>query len=507
MKKFTFFITLLCFSALGTGQLLAADRSGFDDVTRLLDQTTEREAFVFAPKTWEKAYKAYQKAEQDLAKGKKQKDLDKHVAETREYLENALKATDVCRLSLEQYLPPRDKAIQAGAPQLVKELYLKAEEKFKKATAKVESGDVKGGLKEAGKSTALFEEAELEAIRVYLLGRADQKMAKAVADEAEKYAPSTLDKARPARLKANLIIKRDRYERDESIRLAQLAEYEARHASNIAMSVRSLNRNDQAWEKLMLGYEIQMGRVGEAMGMTYLPFDDGSTTAADILINNYEMVAGDLTETSKYLQVVVKRFGQEAPADDVEQLAATTDALVAALIREKGALSAQVADEQSKMAELAAQNEEMSGQLGVRLERERKFRQAKMLISPSEGEVLFNAANDIVLRLGGLSFDSGRAELKDEHIVLLDKMEQIILMFPDTKLVIEGHTDALGDANSNQKLSEKRAYAVMQHIRQKLMISADRIQAIGYGADRPIGSNRTSEGRAKNRRIDIIVMQ
>ncbi|UCC44566.1 MAG: OmpA family protein, partial [Candidatus Zixiibacteriota bacterium] len=60
---------------------------------------------------------------------------------------------------------------------------------------------------------------------------------------------------------------------------------------------------------------------------------------------------------------------------------------------------------------------------------------------------------------------------------------------------------------TNIQLSEKRALAVMQYLRQSLLIRADKIRAIGYGADRPIASNKTTDGRSKNRRIDIIIMQ
>jgi len=506
MKTYSCLVALMCLCLVGIGQAMAVDRTGFDEVTRIMDKATANEAYVFSPKTWQKAYEAYEKAQEAVDKAKKQRDIDKRVSEAREYAENALKATDVCRLSLEQYLPPRNKAIEANAPELVMDLYIKAEDQFKKATRKVESGDVKGALKEAEKSTKLFDVAELEAIRVALLGTADRMIERAVADEAEKYAPSTLDKARTARERANIILTRDRYNRTESIQEAQLAEYEARHSSNIAMSVRSLNRNDQAWEKLMLGYEIEMNRVGEQMGLDYLPFDDGSTAAADMLINQHQMLAGDNTEASKHLKYTLARFNAEGEAVDVSEMAETVDSLVDQLIKEKGTLSSQFQAEKTRLEQLSEEHQEMSGQLNVRLEREKKFKKAKRLLNPSEGEVLYNAANDIVLRMGGLSFDSGRSNLKDEHIVLLNKMEQIIQLFPQSKIVVEGHTDALGDANSNQRLSEKRAFAVMQYIRQKLFIPADRIQAIGYGSERPIGSNKTADGRAKNRRIDIVIM-
>jgi len=157
--------------------------------------------------------------------------------------------------------------------------------------------------------------------------------------------------------------------------------------------------------------------------------------------------------------------------------------------------------------ELESQHEDVAGKLAERVEREDKFRSAKAALNPSEGEVLFNSANDVVLRLSGLSFDVNKSDIKDEHIPLLEKVKGIVQMFPDAQIRVEGHTDASGESARNVTLSEKRALAVMQYLRQSLLISAGRISSVGYGADRPVASNQTTDGRAKNRRIDVIIMQ
>lgn len=87
------------------------------------------------------------------------------------------------------------------------------------------------------------------------------------------------------------------------------------------------------------------------------------------------------------------------------------------------------------------------------------------------------------------------------------KVEKILKTFPQSKLLVEGHTDDLGERTTNMRLSEKRAFSVMQYLRKSMTIAADRIDAVGYGPDKPIGTNTTKEGRAKNRRIDILIFQ
>jgi outer membrane protein OmpA-like peptidoglycan-associated protein len=496
----------------------AVDRTGYDELTELIDSARVLEADVFAPKTWKKATEAYTKASEAIDLGKKQKSVNKYVDESREYAENAIKATEVSKLSLAEYLEPRDKAKTAKAATLVPKLYFKAEDRFKKATAKVESGDVKGALKEADKSSPLFDAAELEGVRADILGPADRLIEKAAADGAGKFALSTLDKARTARTKGNAIVTNNRYNRDEATVEAKRAEYEARHASNIALQVRSLNRNDQAWEKLMLLFEIQMNRVGETAQMEHLPFDDGPLAAADALISyiqdiqakNESLTAnmGDLSGyVTEQLQQMLTHFDQSTTDEDPLRLLGALDKQITDLMTDRDNLALQVETGQIELAGLIKKNEEITGELTARTEREEKFRTAKKTLNPSEGEVLFNSSNDIVLRLSGLSFDSGKDEIKDEHISLLEKVKTIIEMFPEAELVVEGHTDTQGEAAANVTLSEKRAFAVMQYMRQSLLIPADQIQSIGYGADRPIASNQTPDGRANNRRIDLIIMQ
>jgi outer membrane protein OmpA-like peptidoglycan-associated protein len=549
-------LTSLCVVILTAATLYgtAAAQSELDNVTKLMDSARVAQAPVFAPKAFAKADQKFAEAKQSIDLKKDQRTIDGYLAEAREFVENAFKAANVCQLALKEYLPPRDKARVAKAPSLVPELYMKAEDQFMTATGKVESGDVKGALKEAVKSTPLFTTAELEAIKKDILGQAAALLEKAVTDEGGKYALTTLDRARTAYQKAVDILTKDRYNRAEAQKEAIRSEHEARHASNIAQSVRSLNRNDQAWEKLMLVYEIEMNRVGSAVGAGELPFDNGPLAAADSLILYIKSLQGNVKQsqtassgltkqlkgTADYIKAVAtsdepsalaagidergrqiadslsalgdkvrgvaERLGLTPNPDPAVTLAAIDSAVVTLVAQHQG-LTQAMASEQSKLAELSKAHEEASAELTAQKEQDEKIRKARSALNPSEGEVLYNATNDIVIRLPGLQFAAGKAEIVDQQVPLLEKVRTIVEMFPDNKLVVEGHTDDRGEAAANMQLSEKRAYAVMQYLRQALSMSADRIQATGFGADKPVASNQTPEGRGKNRRIDIVVLR
>jgi len=514
MERARILIAILIVTVAGASLAAAADRGSYDRLVLDMDAARQMEADIFAPKTWEKVIDAWADAKKDLDRGKKQADVDKHVAEAAEYTANAVKAAEIGKLSLQDYLDPRNRAREAEAPRLVTELYLEAEEVFLKATRNVEEGDVNDGLKEAAKARSLFAGAELEAIRITILGKADQLIAKAEAAEAEDFAPSTLDKARSARSKSNIILTSDRYNRDEAVDLAMLAEYEARHASNIGQSVRSLERNDQAWEKLMLGYEIQMNRVGQAGDMGYLPFDNGSKAAANELIAKMnELQAqnmnlnGQLDIVAASLERYLNNAGQKVATESPVEMASQIERSIEAIKLDRHALSMQIERGQASMAELEVKQQAAQKELMARRERENRFRKAKSLLNPSEGEVLYNPANDVVLRLHGLSFRPGSSDIVDGHMGLLTKVQKVVEMYPNAQLVIEGHTDSVGDPGSNLALSQNRSYSVMMYLREAMLLSSNRVQAVGYGAEHPVGSNQSSDGRAKNRRIDIVIMQ
>ena len=106
--------------------------------------------------------------------------------------------------------------------------------------------------------------------------------------------------------------------------------------------------------------------------------------------------------------------------------------------------------------------------------------------------------------LGGANFDFNKAEVRPEGRDILDRVVKTLKDNPDVKVVVEGHTDSVGSDAYNKKLSERRAEAVKRYlVRQG--IDPSRIRTVGYGKSKPIADNSTEEGRAKNRRAEVIV--
>lgn len=102
-----------------------------------------------------------------------------------------------------------------------------------------------------------------------------------------------------------------------------------------------------------------------------------------------------------------------------------------------------------------------------------------------------------------LHFDTNRSDIRPQDEALLDEVAAALKQAPAMKVRIEGHTDNVGQPEANRILSEKRARSVMQALVAR-GVPAARLSAAGFGQERPIADNRTEEGRAKNRRVELV---
>lgn len=105
--------------------------------------------------------------------------------------------------------------------------------------------------------------------------------------------------------------------------------------------------------------------------------------------------------------------------------------------------------------------------------------------------------------LEGVHFETGKATIRRESFPRLDRVVEYMTHKTSARIEISGHTDNVGKARRNKALSRRRALACRKYLISK-GIAGRRIQAVGFGAERPIASNATVEGRAQNRRIEAV---
>ena len=101
-----------------------------------------------------------------------------------------------------------------------------------------------------------------------------------------------------------------------------------------------------------------------------------------------------------------------------------------------------------------------------------------------------------------VEFDFGKATIRKGEQADIAQLADVMKKYPDLKITIEGHTDNVGNAKYNEKLSLQRANAVKKNLVDKYGIAASRLDTKGYGMTKPIASNKTKEGRQKNRRVE-----
>jgi len=162
-------------------------------------------------------------------------------------------------------------------------------------------------------------------------------------------------------------------------------------------------------------------------------------------------------------------------------------------------------EQERKIQKLTSQVEELEQAKNMLEERlSKEIGDKQVLLELANRGLIITMANDIL-------FDSGKAKLKkDAHSVLKKVAAVIKETVPDRNIGVEGHTDNVPIAHSgwksNWELSTARATSVVHYLIDECGIKPQRLSAIGYGEYRPVDPNDTKSGRAKNRRVEIIIL-
>ena len=127
------------------------------------------------------------------------------------------------------------------------------------------------------------------------------------------------------------------------------------------------------------------------------------------------------------------------------------------------------------------------------------------VLPPSDRAQVESCQKSFSAELGesAVYFDTAKDTFRQVSYAVLDRLVEIARTCPNVNVEIAAFTDNVGDAQSNQALSERRALAVLTYLKQRIPV--DRYRAIGYGETQPIASNDTDEGRQKNRRVEFVV--
>ena len=434
----------------------------FSEYENLIDELHKKNADVLSPENYRKAIDLYREAEEDYDNRESVVSIRSKLDESRNYALKALNVVKTAEQMLGSTLDARKAALEANAPLYAPDLWEQAEDEMKDASENLEDDDLNDARKYGASALNFYKQAEMLAIKNGILGDARTQIELAREAEAEKYCYHTFQNAVNLLAQTEQMLDSNPYAKEEAIRKALEAAYEGRHAQYLAKLFKTLSENEQDWEKVILAFENQIRTLSEPF--KYDPkFDEGFDTSVKTLLAH-------IIELKDEKERLLK---ENAELD--EELS---------LLKEKEAST--------------------SAELQKKKEKESKISKVKEIFSSQEAKVIYEG-DKLIIRLVGLTFASGKAVIQPEYFSLLTKVQRAIREFPDKFILIEGHTDSYGNAIQNKRLSEERARAVKEYLLANMDLNPQQIDSFGYGDQKPIASNKTREGRAKNRRIDVVI--
>jgi outer membrane protein OmpA-like peptidoglycan-associated protein len=432
---------------------------------------------LLSPVEFRKVLENFERAKDDDAKGRSQKDILKRLQDAQKFLQTAEKTAEVSRTIFKDLLPTRDSALDADAPQFAPEVFAAAEKIFEEAARNVEDGDTKTATKKAEQSLDLYQTAELKAIKENIIGKVHVIQKKAKEERVDRFAPKTFMKSQTLIQEAENILNTDRKKQSLARQKAQSAEYEANHAVYIARLAREFKEDEASWENMLLDQERLVQDVGKSANLENIRFDNGLSEA-----------------TTQIIQVLVSQRNN-----------------IQSLNEELKQKNLEIAEQNKKVKDLSAElnllNKVSTGlkdSLEAQKRKEDKLKRVEEMFTASEAKVI-REGNALKLRLNSLTFKPGSDIIGTEHYGLLNKVQRCIREFPQAHILVEGHTDTKGNPAKNMELSNRRAGAVKTYLQVNMGLTDGQIQAVGYGDSRPIAPNTTEESRTQNRRIDISI--
>jgi outer membrane protein OmpA-like peptidoglycan-associated protein len=451
-------------------------QSLFADLEAAIDAARTDKVDLLAPKGFASALADLEKASQDFERGRSLDRIRDRIADANEELARARKAADIGRVTLESALRTREDALAVDAARNAAEAWQKAEQRFYEAATDVESGDVRAAQRHGAEAEVLYRAAELAAVKGSILDEARTLIARAEDEKVDRWAPRTFEAARRFLAQAEREIEQNRYDTDLPRSLAQQARYEARHALYLAELIRTTEDAKYGLEELILKWEAPLREMASELGVEP-QFDSGFESALAALLADIQKRASD-----------ARRLDQELGDRETQ---------VVSLTREVERLESQLGGVSQERIELQRR---VDAQAGLRA----TVAKVESMFTPDEARVL-REGDDVVLRLMGLNFPVGQATIDRSSSELLGRVQQVIGMFGNPAIVVEGHTDSYGSDSANFILSQDRADAVRQFLIGNMGIDPERLSSIGYGETRPVATNETAEGRARNRRIDLVL--
>ena len=436
---------------------------------QLLEKADQENLAFYAPEQIKAAQRAFDDA---LKQAKSDKDsTDITAKETVDRVNAAIAQSNKAKYTFEEAFDARQKALSANADKLVPERFNDAEKQFKKMLAWFELGEDERAKRDINELKNQYLAIELTALKANMLSVAKNTINTAVKQDLDDVAPILFAQAQDEYQLALNTLEADRSNTQKANVHSNRAIWLIQRAQGIAEMNKYFKDANFTEEQKLIWYQEQLEYALSPI-TTNLPFNE----------LNKEVVAfahKTLTQTSQR-------------TDNLSSELISLEARESRLARDK--------DEAILSAKMALEKEQKE-----KREDNARFAGVQSLFNEEEAAV-YRQFDNVLIRAQGFSFKPGSSEIESSNFTLLNKINDAISRFPNSKILVSGHTDSTGSAELNLALSKNRAKTVADFMSQVGNIDVNRIQSNGFGKEKPVASNETVEGRAQNRRVEILII-
>lgn len=403
---------------------------------------------VLSPVHYQNANRAITRADRQINKDGDRTEILNDLQIARDEISKTKETGEKWRGELKEASDAREKALQAGAVKSYPQDLARMDEKLKDMTeeTKIKAGSYRDDSLKLQKE---YMAIELKSIQRRELGQSRRLIEEARDAGAKRYAPQSLSKAETDLQSAERQIEANRNEAGLYGEAVATAKKSARELLSVTLTAK--DARSKSPEEIALAIRAKETEIAE----------------------------------------------QEKRAMSLENV---TEAQQAALAAKDQELQSETQRMNQQLTEAQAAN--------LKLEKENAFneklKEIESQFSKNEAEV-YRQGDNLVVRLKSVQFPASRADLPAKSLPTLAKVNNVIKEIGAEKIVVEGHTDSVGAKDVNQKISQERAQAVSQYLVSQSAAPSDKVEAVGYGFEKPITSNKTKEGRAQNRRVDIVI--
>lgn len=437
-------------------------------VSAAIEDASAKQYDRLAPKNFARAVDYRNSAAEKLSKGKDSDSILSDVAVSQQAIQQVKNVGDTNQNLMRGTLEARRYAVMAQGQKFSESKFRSADNDLADIGKDLEKGNSidSSDLKAIEKK---FGEAEIAARKHGELGNVRLQIKQAKSNGAKSKTPNLYEIAVSRADSAEHAIELSPHTADGYARAVSDAQQSAQKLTEVL----AIARKNKASETVALTIWNQ----NQALEASRTALSQTKTDAAN-----------KLQQTKAEADAELARTQSEAMAEQ-EKLASDLEAQNARIASQRGAIAA-----------LRSENSDYASAEELK----QKIEEVKKTFAPDEAEVMKDGTK-IVVRLKKMQFSSGRSDLNPDSFATLRKVDNLIAAVPAKQITVEGHTDSVGSNATNKALSEKRAESVKKYLVSQGLSQELRVDTEGYGSDRPLTTNKTKEGRATNRRVDIVI--